>query len=129
MFSAPERTMSRKRILVVEDEMVVAMLVEDMVDELGHEVAGVISRVDEAMNLVDSGTFDLAILDVHLNGRLIFPFADALAERNIPYIFATGYGERGILPEHCRRPVLPKPFRIEDLKHALVHLSDPRNLQ
>ena len=116
--------MARKRVLVVEDEMVVAMLVEDMVDELGYEVAGVVSRVDEAMDLVDSGSFDLAVLDVHLNGRLIFPFADALAERSIPHVFATGYGERGVPPEHSKRPVLQKPFRAEDLKHALLRLAE-----
>ncbi len=116
--------MSHKRVLVVEDEMVVAMLVEDMVCELGYEVAAVVSRVDEAMKLVDSGSFDFAVLDVHLNGRLIFPFADALAERKIPYIFATGYGERGIPPEHSKRPVLQKPFRAEDLKRALTRLAE-----
>ena len=124
--SAGEQAMSRKRVLIVEDEMVVAMLVEDMIGELGYEVAGVISRVDEAMKIADSGTFDFAVLDVHLNGRLIFPFADALSERNIPYIFATGYGERGIPPEHCKHPVLQKPFRAEDLKRALAGLAEAR---
>jgi CheY-like chemotaxis protein len=116
--------MSRKRVLIVEDEMVVAMLVEDMICELGYEVAGVVSRVDEAMKLVDSGKFDFAVLDVHLNGRLIFPFADALAKRSIPYMFATGYGERGIPPEHSNRPVLQKPFRAEDLQRALARFNE-----
>jgi CheY-like chemotaxis protein len=114
--------MSRRRVLVVEDEMVVAMLVEDMVAELGYEVAGVVSRVDEAMARVDSDDFDLAVLDVHLNGRLVFPFADALAARHIPFLFATGYGERGIPPEHSQRLVLQKPYRAEDLKRALSRL-------
>ncbi len=116
--------MSRKRVLVVEDEMVVAMLVEDMLAELGYEVASVVSRVDDAMKLVDSGNFDIAVLDVHLNGRAVFPFADALAKRKIPYMFATGYGERGIPPEHAQRPILQKPFRSEDLKRALMRLVE-----
>lgn len=116
--------MSGLRVLVVEDEMVVAMLVEDMVSDLGYEVAGVVSRVEDAMKLVDTGTFDCAVLDVHLNGRVIFPFADALAKRDIPFLFATGYGERGIPPEHAKRPVLQKPFRGEDLKRALLRLGE-----
>lgn len=103
--------------------MVVAMLVEDMIGELGYEVAGVVSRVDEAMKLVDSKSFDVAVLDVHLNGRLIFPFADALTERHIPFVFATGYGERGIPREHANCPVIQKPFRAEDLKRALARLE------
>lgn len=115
--------MSLRRVLVVEDEMVVAMLVEDMIADLGYEVAGIVSRVDDAMKLVDSHDFDVAVLDVHLNGRLIFPFADALAERHIPFVFATGYGERGIPREHSNWPVLQKPFRAEDLKRALDRLD------
>lgn len=115
--------MSLRRVLVVEDEMVVAMLVEDMIADLGYEVAGIVSRVDDAMKLVDSHDFDVAVLDVHLNGRLIFPFADALAERRIPFVFATGYGERGIPREHSNWPVLQKPFRAEDLKRALDRLD------
>jgi CheY-like chemotaxis protein len=118
-----EQHMSLRRVLVVEDEMVVAMLVEDMIAELGYEVAGVVSRVEDAMKLVGSDKFDVAVLDVHLNGRLIFPFADALAARHIPFMFATGYGERGIPREHSSCPVIQKPFRAEDLKRALARLE------
>ena len=112
-----------RRILVVEDEMVVAMLVEDMIAELGYDVAAVVSRVEEAMALADSGSFDAAVLDVHLNGKKIFPFADALMERHIPFLFATGYGERGIPPHHAQCPVVQKPYRAEDLKRALARLA------
>src|SRR6185437_8913724 len=118
-----DQHMSLRRVLVVEDEMVVAMLVEDMIADLGYEVAGVVSRVDDAMALVDTDGFDLAVLDVHLNGRLIFPFADALAERHIPFLFATAYGERGIPREHSNCPVIQKPVRAEDLKRALARLE------
>jgi CheY-like chemotaxis protein len=116
--------MSTRRVLVVEDEMVVAMLVEDMIADLGYELAGVVSRLDDAMKLAGSDGFDVAVLDVHVNGRLIFPFADALAARHIPFMFATGYGERGIPPQHAKYPVLQKPFRTEDLKRALSKLLE-----
>jgi CheY-like chemotaxis protein len=77
------------RVLVVEDEMTVAMLIEDMVGELAYELAGVVPRLEDAMRLVDSDCFDLAVLDVHLNGETVFPFAAALEERDIPFLFAT----------------------------------------
>ena len=87
------------RVLVVEDEMTVAMLIEDMVSELAYEVAAVVPRLEDAMRLLDSETFDLAMLDVHLNGKTVFPFAAELEEREIPFLFATAYGPRGIPEE------------------------------
>jgi CheY-like chemotaxis protein len=111
------------RVLVVEDEMTVAMLIEDMVGELAYELAGVVPRLEDAMRLVDSDTFDLAVLDVHLNGETVFPFAAALEERDIPFIFATAYGPRGIPEEFRGRPVLQKPFGPLELRRALMELS------
>ena len=74
--SAPtEAESARMRVLVVEDEMTVAMLIEDTVSELAYEVAAVLPRVEDAMRLLDSDSFDLAMLDVHLNGKTVFPFA------------------------------------------------------
>jgi len=110
------------RVLVVEDEMTVAMLIEDMVGELSYEVAAVVSRLEDAMRLVDSDSFDLAMLDVHLNGETVFPFAAALEERDIPFLFATAYGPRGIPAEFRDRPVLQKPFGPAELRRALVEL-------
>lgn len=115
--------MAFNRVLIVEDEMAVAMLVEDMITELGLEVAAVVSRVEDAMEIVDSGSFDLAILDVHLNGRKVFPFADALSDRHIPFLFATGYGARDIPSRHARSVVLQKPYCTGDLKGALAKLA------
>ena len=111
------------RVLVVEDEMTVAMLIEDMVGELSYELAGVVPRLQDAMRLVDSDSFDLAVLDVHLNGETVFPFAAALEERDIPFIFATAYGPRGIPAEFRDRPVLQKPFGPLELRRALMELS------
>jgi CheY-like chemotaxis protein len=111
------------RVLVVEDEMTVAMLIEDMVGELAYEVAGVVPCLEDAMRLVDSDSFDLAMLDVHLNGQTVFPFAAALEERDIPFLFATAYGPRGIPEEFRDRPILQKPFGPLELRRALMELS------
>lgn len=111
------------RVLVVEDEMTVAMLIEDMVGELAYEVAGVVPRLEDAMRLLDSDSFDLAMLDVHLNGKTVFPFAEALQEREIPFLFATAYGARGLPEEFRDQPVLQKPFGPVELRRALMELS------
>jgi CheY-like chemotaxis protein len=107
------------RILVVEDESLVAMLIEDSLIDIGCEIAGIASQVDEAMSKVSSLEFDAAILDVNLNGAQTDPVANALIERGIPFIFATGYGAAG-LPELLQSaPVLGKPFQRSDLERAL----------
>lgn len=111
------------RVLVVEDEMTVAMLIEDMVSELAYEVAAVVPRLEDAMRLLDSETFDLAMLDVHLNGKTVFPFAEALEEREIPFLFATAYGVRGLPKQFQDHLVLQKPFGPVELRRALTELS------
>lgn len=111
------------RVLVVEDEMTVAILIEDMVSELAYEVAAVVPRLEDAMGMVDSDSFDLAMLDVHLNGKTVFPFAEALKERDIPFLFATAYGARGLPEEYRDHLVLQKPFGPLELKRALMELS------
>jgi CheY-like chemotaxis protein len=115
------------RVLVVEDEMTVAMLIEDMVAELAYEVAAVVPRLEDAMRLLDSDTFDLAMLDVHLNGKTVFPFAAELELRGIPFLFATAYGTRGIPEEFRAHLVLQKPFGPVELRRALIDLSGRPN--
>jgi len=109
------------RILIVEDEIVVALFMEDILPEFGYAVAGVVSHLDQAM--ARARDYDLAVLDVHLNGRQVFDFADKLAAEGTPFIFATGYGERGIPERHRGRPVLQKPFAPDDLRRALEQAS------
>ncbi len=109
----------RLRILIVEDEMLVAMNIEDMLLDLGHEVAGLASRLEPALSLASEGEFDLAMLDVNLAGQTSFPIAAVLASRGIPFFFATGYGVKGIAEEYRSYPVLQKPFRAHDLEIAL----------
>ena len=111
------------RVLVVEDEMTIAMLIEDMVMELEYEIAAVAPRLEDAMHLLDSDSFDVAMLDVHLNGKTVFPFAAALKARDVPFLFATAYGLRGIPPEFAGQIVLQKPFGPVELRRALTVLS------
>ena len=108
-----------KRILVVEDELMIRMLLEDMLGELGYVVAAEAARIDEALDAAKNAAFDVAILDVNLNGEPILPVADALAARGTPFVFATGYGERGLPEAYRDRPTLKKPFQIEGLEQML----------
>jgi CheY-like chemotaxis protein len=109
------------RVLIVEDEIIVALFMEDLLGEFGYEVAGVASQLDDAM--AHAPDYDMAVLDVHLNGRDVFDFADTLAARGTPFVFATGYGERGIPERHRGRPVLQKPFQPHDLKLVLAQIA------
>ena len=114
------------RVLVVEDEMMVAMLMEDMLADLGCIVVGPISRLDEAMESVSELELDCAVLDVNLGDQSVFPLADLLRERGLPYAFATGYGDAGLRPVDKGAPVLQKPFREADLARVLVDLKQKR---
>lgn len=110
------------RVLVVEDEMLVSMLVEDMLADFGCSVVGPAPDFDEAMLLANSAEIDAALLDVNVAGRAIFPVADALKARGVPFAFASGYGAAGVEGDHRDAPVLQKPFRQSDLERALTGL-------
>ena len=110
------------RVLVVEDEMMVSMLIEDMLSDMGCTVVGPASRLDEAMELAMSSDIDCAVLDVNLGGQPIFPLADLLRERGCPFAFATGYGDAGLRDVDRGTPVLQKPFREGDLARVLGEL-------
>jgi CheY-like chemotaxis protein len=113
-------TLVGRRILVVEDEMMIAMLVEDMLSELGCSVIGPAHALDTALNLAltESG-IDAALLDVNLGGQPVFAVADALRAKGVPAIFSTGYGDAGLRDVDRGSPVLQKPFRAGDLARAL----------
>ncbi len=107
------------KVLVVEDETIVAMLLEQMLEELGCTVVGVAGQVGVATELARTTEADVAILDMNLGGSKVDPVAEVLAKRNVPFVFASGYGEDGVPPEWRGRPVLPKPFRLEQLRDAV----------
>jgi DNA-binding response OmpR family regulator len=118
------------RVLVVEDEFLVATLIEDMLEAAGCVVLGPIPRVAEALNAVDQGTYDAAVLDVNLGGDRIDPVADALSRRNVPFAFVTGYGTGALPREYADRPRLCKPFKMAELIGLLanlVRLPFPKN--
>ncbi len=113
------------RILVVEDEYLIRMLLEDMLTDLGHTVAAAVGTIAEAKELAAEGDFNCAVLDVNLDGQEVFPVADILMKRNMPFVFVTGYGE-GSLPEAYRGcPALQKPFQAERLEQTLASLLAP----
>ena len=115
----PQSATPAKRILVVEDELMIRMLLEDMLGELGYTVAAEAARIEEALDAAKNADFDIAILDVNLNGQPISPVADALVARGMPFVFATGYGERGLPEPYRDRPTLKKPFQMDGLKQML----------
>jgi CheY-like chemotaxis protein len=111
------------RVFVVEDEGMVAMLIEDMLTELGHEVGAVASRMEEALQIAKTGLFDFAIVDVNLDGQPSYPLAGLLNSRGIPFAFATGYGLDGLDHQFAAVPTLAKPFVTADLARLLSNVQ------
>lgn len=109
----------RRSVLLVEDEVMIRMMVADMLEELGYTIAGEAGEIDDAVKLVQVADFDIAILDVNVNGKVITPVAEAVQLRGLPFVFATGYGAQG-LPEKFRdRPTIQKPFQVETLARTI----------
>ena len=105
------------KVLVVEDEYLVATLMENMLASAGCVVAGPIPRLAQALDAASSEACVVAVLDVNLAGERVYPVADILAQRNVPFVFVTGYG---VLPgEYANRPRLCKPFKMTELLDTL----------
>ena len=120
---AEASALAGRRILVVEDELMIAMLVEDMLAELGCAVVGPAYAVDATLELTRTeSSLDAALLDVNLGGQPVFAVADALREKGVPAIFSTGYGDAGLRDVDRGSPVLQKPFREGDLARVLGEL-------
>ncbi|WP_242095634.1 MULTISPECIES: response regulator [unclassified Sphingomonas] len=114
---------SPSRILIVEDEPLIAMMLEDFLDVLDRQVAGSADSVQSALALIDAGGIDAAILDVNLRGgEKSAPIADRLAELGIPFVFATGGSADSDLGHHADRPKLHKPFTMDGVAKALDSL-------
>ena len=106
-------------VFLVEDEVMIRMMVADMLEELGYRVAAEAGEIAEAIRLAQSTEFDIAILDVNLNGQPISPVVEVLRERGLPFVFATGYGQRGVPEPYRQTPTLQKPFQSEALARAI----------
>ncbi|MEG0819120.1 MULTISPECIES: response regulator [unclassified Brevundimonas] len=115
------RALQGRRVLVIEDESLVAMLLETILDDMGCAVVGPESNIDDGLLAVTTeGALDAALLDVNVAGREVFPVAEALKARGVPFVFSTGYGEAG-LPEHWRgHPTIQKPFTEGAIRDALM---------
>jgi CheY-like chemotaxis protein len=122
----PSPRTSGRRVLLVEDEIMVALLLEDMLAELGHTVVGPVARLERALEMAQLEPLDVAILDVNINGSEVYPVAEALAARDIPFAFVTGYGGKGLRTLYRDRPTLQKPFRRSDLQELFAELCSAR---
>lgn len=111
-----------KRVLIVEDEVLVALHLEDLLMALGHEVVGQATRIDTAIELARDSDIDFAVLDINVAGTKSFPVADILQERGIPFAFTTGYGAEGVLDGYRQFPALRKPYAQEDLKRTIAQV-------
>lgn len=111
------------RVLVIEDESLIAMLLEDLLVEMGYTVEGMAATVSDGLALLEQHPVELAVVDVNLGGEPSFPVADALQQRGIPFLFTTGYGQLGLPAPYSALPVLQKPFRKKDLEAALQALQ------
>lgn len=115
------------RLLIVEDETLVALMVEDMLSDLGCVVVDVAGTLSQGLSLVSDPdlALDGAILDVNLGGEKVYPVAEALAARGIPFIFATGYGIAGIAETYAHVPALAKPYDAQLLERTLAAAITP----
>lgn len=110
------------RILVVEDERLLATLLADWLSELGHETIGPAGDVVSALTLIDTTSPDAAIIDVSLGSETGYPIAESLLKCGVPFVFATGYGERNLPPRFAGRRILAKPFEFEALRGIVQEL-------
>ena len=117
--------LSGRRVLVVEDEMLVAWLLQDMLADLGCAVVGPAARVPQALAMLAVEAVDAAVLDVNLNGETSYAVADALMARGVPFVFSTGYAKDRLAEPYRLRPVLQKPFHEGELSAVLETLLTP----
>lgn len=115
-----QRETGARRVLIVEDEALIAMYVEDVISKFGYSVAGVVSSLEDALAFIETHAIDTAVLDINLKGKLVFPLADALMQREIPFVFASSYGEGAVPARYRIGPIVQKPFAASELRRALV---------
>lgn len=118
----PDTVTNRCRVLIVEDEALIAFMIEDALNRLGHDVIGPVGKLDAAMKLAQEARFDAAILDVTIKGGQIFPVAELLCAKGIPFAISSGYADAS-LPDNLKSPLrLTKPFSDAQLEAVLNSL-------
>ena len=117
-----DKLLSGRRVLVVEDETLVLLMIEDMLTDLGCESVTTASTVDKALALIDAQVFDAALLDMNLGGNTSHSVAEALIARGVPFVYSTGNTGRKSGDVLHDRPVLKKPFKYEELVETLTRL-------
>ncbi len=115
----------RRRILVVEDETAIAMIFEEVLWEAGFEVVGPVSKLAAAISLAREEVLDAAVLDITIRGGAVYPVADILIQRNVPFVLASGYEEWALPDAYRGLPRLSKPFTPEDIDRMLAQLFPP----
>ncbi len=113
-----------RKVLVVEDEMIIALGIEEALLDLGAQVVGPAARLDAALQLAREACIDAAILDINIRGGNSYAVADILAERGIPFVFCSGYSDWALEERHRDRPRLTKPYSSQDLKNRVQQLWD-----
>lgn len=126
MITSTENSLKGWRVLIVEDDVRISMLMQESLVEMGCEVAGVAMLFDDAIEMAASRPFDVALLDISLNGELSYPVAEAMLERNQKFVFVTGHVMETLPAPFQGTPVLHKPFGLRDLQKVLRMASSGR---
>lgn len=111
-----------RRVMIVEDEVAIAMLLESVLEDEECSIVGPYGCLRDALAAARTQTLDLALLDVNLAGEMVFPVAEVLSERGVPFLMLSGYGETALPPELRHWPVCAKPFRLDELISRLAAL-------
>jgi CheY-like chemotaxis protein len=122
-----DKLLSGRRVLVVEDEMLILIMIEDMLADLGCKSVTSAATVDKALALIDAQAFDFAMLDINLNGSDSHPVAEALSARGVPLVYSTGNTDHGLRDGYSRRPVLRKPFNMRSWSRYLPDSNSRRS--
>ena len=118
-----DKLLSGRRVLVVEDEMLVLIMIEDMLADLGCQSVTAAATVDKALALINAQVFDVALLDVNLNGNDSHPVAEALSARGVPFVYSTGNTGHSLRAGYSDRPMLKKPFKYDELAAILARIK------
>jgi DNA-binding response OmpR family regulator len=120
-----QKALAGKRVLIVEDEILIALLLEDFLGGFGCTTVGPYRTVAQALDAARTEDLDLAVLDVNLCGERVYPVAEMLAERQIPFLLLSGYGDDAVPPDRTDWKVCSKPFKSEMLEEMLLALTEP----